>query len=60
MIKDIEYEELGKNIFPLQYLTEEEKKELGIMDKKCCRNNKQRDKNSCLSCSRCNMCCKQK
>lgn len=34
MNKDIEYESFGKNIFPLEYLSEDEKKELGILEKR--------------------------
>lgn len=72
MIKDIEYEELGENIFPLQYLTEEEKKELGILEKKCCKNSKKwgnscsncsqnRNKEKqCGTCSKCSSCCRKK
>ena len=48
MNKDIEYESFGKNIFPLEYLSEDEKKELGILEKRCCGNTK----GSCLSCSK--------
>lgn len=31
-----EYEEVGENVFPIEYLTEEEKVELGILKKSCC------------------------
>lgn len=51
MIKDTEYESLGENIFPLQYLTDEERKELGIVEKKCCRN-KQAGEKPCSGCSK--------
>lgn len=37
MIKDKEYESVGKNIFPIEYLSDEEKKELGILEKSCCK-----------------------
>ncbi|MDO4535011.1 MAG: hypothetical protein Q4B63_04280 [Clostridium perfringens] len=37
MIKDKEYESLGENIFPIEYLSNEEKEELGVLEKRCCK-----------------------
>lgn len=58
MSKDTEYESLGENIFPLQYLSEDERKELGILERKCCKSNKN-GKNSCSNCSKNKNCQKQ-
>lgn len=57
-----EYEDLGENIFPIELLTEDEKKELGIL-KKCCGTlgscSKGTDKNSSCCKSKKNSCCKK-
>ena len=69
MNKDREYESFGKNIFPLEYLSEDEKKEFGILEKRCCGNtkgsclscSKNKDKgNRCDTCSKYSACCKKK
>lgn len=74
MIKNNEYEDIGENIFPLQYLTEDEIKELKIRENKCCKDKKGKEGcctkgKQCLKkhnekesnfCSRCNTCCKGK
>lgn len=51
MIKDKEYESVGKNIFPIEYLSDEEKKELGILEKSCCKS-KGRGCSGCSGCSK--------
>lgn len=62
MIKDKEYESLGENIFPIEYLSDEEKKELGVLEKKCCKSKgggcngcsvKSKQESSCKGCTGC-------
>lgn len=63
MIKDKEYESLGENIFPIEYLSDEEKKELGVLEKKCCKSkgggckgcSKRQDLSSCSGCKGCSV-----
>lgn len=49
-----EYESVGDNVFPVDFLTEEEKLELGIVKKSCCGSSggcckDKSSKNSCCS-----------
>ncbi len=48
MIKDKEYESLGENIFPIEYLSEEEKEELGVLERRCCKSSG----GNCKGCSK--------